>query len=317
MTLFITGGAGYIGSHMVKQASLYNHDVITIDNLSTGYKDAIKYGKFEYCDIHDTNRLNELFKQYSPDAVMHFSAYSLVGESVSNPYKYYHNNVSGTLNLLNIMIKNDCKHFIFSSTAAVFGDPEYTPIDELHPKNPINPYGKSKLMVENILEDFDIAYGLKYVTFRYFNAAGHDIDGELSERHDPETHLLPLIMQTARGEREAISIFGSDYDTKDGTCIRDYIHVDDLSHAHLKGLEYIVKEDSKSIDFNLGNGQGFSVKEIISKVKRITSKDFSVNNEQRREGDPSILISSSKKSSDILGFNPKFTHIDDIIRTLV
>ena len=195
MKLFIVGGAGYIGSHMVKLAHLEGNEVIVLDNLSTGHRDAVLYGEFEYCDILDSNRLNELFKKHKPDAVMHFSAYSLVGESMSDPYKYYKNNTVGTLNLLKAMVDNDCKNFIFSSTAAVFGNPEYSPIDEKHPKNPINPYGKSKLMIEQMLEDFDSAYGLKYVVFRYFNASGHDQGGELTERHDPETHLLPLIMQ--------------------------------------------------------------------------------------------------------------------------
>jgi UDP-glucose 4-epimerase len=248
---------------------------------------------------------------------MHFSAYSLVGESMSDPYKYYQNNTVGTLNLLKAMIDNDCKNFIFSSTAAVFGDPKYTPIDEKHPKAPINPYGKSKLMIEQILEDFDSAYGLKYVIFRYFNAAGHDRDGELTERHDPETHLLPLIMQTVRGEREAISIYGNDYDTKDGTCVRDYIHVNDLAKVHLQGVEYLLKDDVESKIYNLGNGEGFSVKEIIQKVKEITKKEFKVLEEGRRAGDPATLIASSQKAKNELGFAPEFSKVDEIIRTLI
>ena len=224
MKIFIVGGAGYIGSHMVKIAHKAGHDVITLDNLSTGHQDAVLYGKFELCDILDTAKLDKLFKKHTPDAVMHFSAYSLVGESMANPYKYYNNNVSGTLSLLKAMIDNNCMKLIFSSSAAIFGNPEYIPIDEDHPKDPINPYGKSKLMVEEILKDFESAYGLKYVSFRYFNAAGHDPEGELSERHDPETHLLPIIMQAANGQRDSVSIFGNDYDTNDGTCVRDYIH---------------------------------------------------------------------------------------------
>jgi UDP-glucose 4-epimerase len=317
MKLFIVGGAGYIGSHMVKVAHTSGHEVITLDNLSTGHRDAVKYGEFEYCDIQDSNRLNELFKKHKPDAVMHFSAYSLVGESMSDPYKYYNNNTVGTLNLLKAMIDNDCKNFIFSSTAAVFGNPEYTPIDEKHPKAPINPYGKSKLMIEQMLEDFDTAYGLKYVVFRYFNAAGHDLDGELSERHDPETHLLPLIMQTVRGEREAISIYGNDYDTKDGTCVRDYIHVNDLSRVHLQGVEYLLDGAKESKVYNLGNGEGFSVKEIIEKVKEITNKEFKVLEEGRRAGDPATLIASSQRAKEELGFAPQIDKVDDIIKTLV
>ncbi len=317
MTLFVIGGAGYIGSHMVKLAHLAGHEVITLDNLSTGHKDAVLYGKFEYCDILDSNRLNELFKKYKPDAVMHFSAYSLVGESMTDPYKYYQNNTVGTLNLLKVMIDNSCKNFIFSSTAAVFGNPEYTPIDEKHPKAPINPYGKSKLMIEQMLEDFDTAYGLKYVVFRYFNAAGHDESGELTERHDPETHLLPLIMQTVRGEREAISIYGNDYDTKDGTCVRDYIHVNDLSRVHLQGVEYLLSGDVDSKVYNLGNGEGFSVKEIIEKVKEITGKDFKVIEDDRRAGDPATLIASSERAKKELGFVPEVNKVEDIIRTLI
>ncbi len=316
MTLFIVGGAGYIGSHMVKLAHLAGHEVITLDNLSTGHRDAVLYGAFEYCDIQDANRLNELFKKYTPDAVMHFSAYSLVGESMSDPYKYYNNNTVGTLNLLKAMIDNDCKNFIFSSTAAVFGNPEYIPIDEKHPKAPINPYGKSKLMIEQMLEDFDTAYGLKYVVFRYFNAAGHDESGKLTERHDPETHLLPLIMQTVRGEREAISIYGNDYDTKDGTCVRDYIHVNDLSRVHLQGVEYLMGGDADSKVYNLGNGEGFSVKEIIEKVKEITGKEFKVIEDDRRAGDPATLIASSQRAKKELGFAPEVDKIDDIIKTL-
>lgn len=316
MKIFIIGGAGYIGSHMVKIAHQVGYEVITLDNLSTGHQDAVLYGKFEFCDILDTAKLNELFVKHKPDAVIHFSAYSLVGESVIDPYKYYHNNVSGTLSLLKAMIDNNCRKFIFSSSAAIFGNPEYTPIDENHPKNPINPYGKSKLMVEEILKDFESAYGLKYVSFRYFNAAGHDPDGELSERHDPETHLLPIIMQTANGERESVSIFGTDYDTNDGTCIRDYIHVNDLANAHLKGIDYLNDINSESAAFNLGNGEGFSVKEVIQKVKDITKKDFKVIKESRRDGDPSILVASNKEAKKALNLQLQFSELEDIINTL-
>jgi len=317
MKLIIVGGAGYIGSHMVKIAHQAGHDVITIDNLSTGYQDAVLHGEFELCDILDTAKLDKLFKKHKPDAVMHFSAYSLVGESMTNPYKYYNNNVSGTLSLLKAMIDNDCMKFIFSSSAAIFGNPRYVPIDENHPKNPINPYGKSKLMVEQILEDFELAYGLKYVSFRYFNAAGHDPDGELSERHDPETHLLPIIMQAANGKRDSVSIFGNDYDTNDGTCVRDYIHVNDLANAHLKGLDYIDQNESSSAEFNLGNGSGFSVKEVIQQVKEITGTDFVVIEESRRNGDPSVLIASDKKVKNELGILSNYKGLRSIVKTLI
>lgn len=317
MKIFIIGGAGYIGSHMVKIAHQAGHNVITLDNLSTGYQDAVLYGEFELCDILDMVKLDKLFKKHKPEAVMHFSAYSLVGESMTDPYKYYNNNVSGTLNLLKVMIDNDCKKFIFSSSAAIFGNPEYVPIDENHPKNPINPYGKSKLMVEEVLKDFESAYGLKYVSFRYFNAAGHDPEGELSERHDPETHLLPIIMQAANAQRDSVSIFGNDYDTKDGTCVRDYIHVNDLANAHLNGLDYLNQSESPSAEFNLGNGEGFSVKEVIQQVKDITGKDFKVLEESRRDGDPSTLIASDNKARKILGLEVNFSSLEEIIETLV
>jgi UDP-glucose 4-epimerase len=316
MKIFIIGGAGYIGSHMVKIAHKAGHEVVTLDNLSTGHQDAVLYGKFEFCDILDTARLNELFAKYTPDAVMHFSAYSLVGESVADPYKYYHNNVSGTLSLLKSMIDNNCYKFIFSSSAAIFGNPTYIPIDEEHPTQPINPYGKSKLMVEEILKDFDAAYGFKYVSFRYFNAAGHDPEGKLSERHNPETHLLPIIMQAANDQRESVRIFGTDYDTNDGTCVRDYIHVNDLADAHLQGLDYLNDNSPQSAEFNLGNGNGFSVKEVIQKVKDITNKDFKVVEEGRRDGDPSTLIASDAKAKQVLKLQPNFSSLKDIIQTL-
>ncbi|MDC6455593.1 UDP-glucose 4-epimerase GalE [Candidatus Pseudothioglobus singularis] len=317
MKIFIIGGAGYIGSHMVKIAHKVGHDVITVDNLSTGHQDAVLYGEFKLCDILDTAKLDKLFKKHKPDAVMHFSAYSLVSESMTDPYKYYNNNVSGTLSLLKAMIDNNCMKFIFSSSAAIFGNPEYIPIDEKHPKDPINPYGKSKLMVEEILKDFELAYGLKYVSFRYFNAAGHDPDGELSERHDPETHLLPIIMQATNGQKDSVSVFGNDYDTKDGTCVRDYIHVNDLANAHLKGLDYLNQDESSSAEFNLGNGNGFSVKEVVQKVKDITGKDFVIVEKGRREGDPSTLIASDDKAQKILGLNISFSSLEKIIKTLV
>ena len=317
MKIFIVGGAGYIGSHMVKTAYKANHQVITIDNLSTGHKDSVLFGKFEFCDILDRKKLDKLFNLYNPDVVMHFSAYSLVGESVIDPYKYYHNNVVGTLNLLKSMIDNNCKKFIFSSSATIFGIPDYIPIDEDHPKRPINPYGKSKLMVEEILKDFESAYDLKYVSFRYFNAAGHDPEGELSERHEPETHLLPLVLQAVNGQRDSINIYGNDYDTKDGTCIRDYIHVNDLVNAHLKGLEYLNSRDTSSAEFNLGNGNGFSVKEIIQKVKEITQKDFKVLETARRDGDSAVLIASSDKAKKQLEIGRDFIDIEKIIKTLM
>lgn len=316
MNIFIIGGAGYIGSHMAKIAHNAGHKVITLDNLSTGHQSSVLYGEFEFCDILNSFELDKLFKKHNPDAVMHFSACSIVGESVINPHKYYQNNITGSLNLFKAMVDNNCKKLIFSSSAAIFGNPQYIPIDEKHPKKPINPYGRSKLMIEEILEDFDKAYGLKYVSLRYFNAAGHDPDGELRELHNPETHLLPIIMQAVNGERDYVSIYGDDFDTHDGTCIRDYIHVNDLAVAHLEALNYINQNKSKSNSFNLGNGIGFSVKEVLSKVKATTGKDFKIIKEERREGDPAVLISCSNKASKELKFSPSFDTLESIIKTL-
>jgi UDP-glucose 4-epimerase len=316
MKIFIVGGAGYIGSHMVKSAHKSGHDVITIDNLSTGHRGAVLYGKFELCDIFNTHKLNELFKRYKPDVVIHFAASSLVGESVVDPYKYYYNNVSGTLNLLKTMIDNGCKKIVFSSSAAIFGNPVYIPIDEDHPKEPTNPYGKSKLMIENILKDFHYAYGLKYISLRYFNAAGHDSEGELTERHDPETHLLPIVMQVAKGERELVSIFGTDYKTKDGTCVRDYVYIEDLTTIHLKSLDLLFKKGFKSTEFNIGSGVGYSVKEVIQEVSKIIGKHIEVANEERRVGDPPILVAHSKNLQNYMDSKMHFLDLKDIIKTL-
>ena len=241
MKILVVGGAGYIGSHMVKQLVLANHEVVTLDNLSCGYKDAVKYGELVIGDLGDANVLDQLFDKHKFDAVMHFAAFIEVGESVINPAKYYRNNVSNTQVLLDAMVKHDIKHFIFSSTAAIFGEPQYTPIDENHPQSPINPYGRTKLMVEHMLEDYDKAYGLKSTCMRYFNAAGADPDGELGERHNPESHLVPLILQAASGRRDDIKIFGQDYPTDDGTCVRDYVHINDLCEAHSLALARMQK----------------------------------------------------------------------------
>lgn len=317
MKIFILGGAGYIGSHMVKVAHDAGHDIITIDNLSTGHKDAVLHGVFEYCDVLDTQKLGLLFKKHKPDAVMHFCGFSIVGESIIEPYKYYYNNVLGAINVLNAMIENNCMKFVFSSSAAVYGNPEYIPIDEKHPKKPINPYGKSKLMIEEILEDFDSAYGLKFISFRYFNATGQDPGGELSERHIPETHLIPNVVSAAKGENESVSIFGVKNHTKDGTCIRDYIHVNDIADAHLLGLNYLRKKNQQSAFFNLGNGKGFSVREVVDKVKEITKKNFKVIERDRRNGDPLELVADDTKAREVLKFKPKFKSLEKIIKTLV
>ncbi|QAR34181.1 UDP-glucose 4-epimerase GalE [Geovibrio thiophilus] len=313
--IIVAGGAGYIGSHMVKMLSLAGFNPVTVDNLSTGHRDAVLYGDFEECDIADSVRMGRIFEKYNPSAVMHFAAFSLVGESVEKPEKYYRNNVTGTLNLLETMRRHACDRFIFSSTAAVFGNPDYLPIDEKHPKEPVNPYGRTKLVIEQVLGDYAKAYGLKYVVFRYFNAAGHDESGQLKERHSPETHLIPLVVQAAKGERAHIAVYGNDYDTPDGTCVRDYIHVIDLCAAHLAGVKYL-EDGGAPEDFNLGNGSGFSVKEIIDKVKLVSGMDFKVKTEGRRAGDPASLVAHSAKARRILGWQPEYIDIEDIIKTV-
>ncbi len=313
MNILVVGGGGYIGSHMVKMLSQKGHDVVTLDNLSNGYEDAVRYGRFIKGDIADATQLDKIFTSTQFDGVMHFASYIQVGESVENPSMYYRNNVSNAQVLLDAMLKYGIKNFIFSSTAATFGEPEYVPIDEVHVQKPINPYGRSKLMVEQILEDYDHAYGLKSVSLRYFNAAGADPDGELGERHLPETHLIPLVLQAASRRRDNITVFGTDYDTPDGTCIRDYIHINDLCSAHLLGLEHLVNGgDSKC--YNMGNGQGYSIREVIDVAKSVTGRDFTVNEGERRAGDPARLVADSKKLQAELGWKPEYPDLETIVR---
>lgn len=312
MKVLLVGGAGYIGSHMVKMLASSGHDVVTLDNLSAGYRDAVKYGEFVEGDIADTDLLNHLFSEHGFDGVMHFASFIEVGESVIKPAKYYQNNYCNTLNLLDAMVRHDVENFIFSSTAAIFGEPEYTPIDENHQKKPINPYGRSKLMVEETLEDYDRAYGLKSVCLRYFNAAGADPGGELGERHIPETHLIPLVLQAAAGRRESISIFGQDYATDDGSCVRDYIHIVDLCTVHLLALQKLIS-GSASKRYNLGNGKGFSVRQVVERVKAITGRDFKVAEAERRAGDPAVLVADSALAKQELGWTPRYQDLDQII----
>ena len=312
--ILIVGGAGYIGSHVNKLLTEKNYETIVLDNLSCGHKESVKWGKFCQVDLADVDKLDEVFTNYDIEAVMHFSSFIEVGESVQNPEKYYTNNVVNTMNLLNVMKKHDVKKFIFSSTCATYGIPQKIPLVEDHPQNPINPYGWTKLMVERILKDYDAAYGLKSVILRYFNASGADESGEIGEAHDPESHLIPLILDAAIQKRDNIKIFGTDYDTPDGTCIRDYIHVTDLADAHLLALKYLEKENTSN-EFNLGNGRGFSVREVIESVKKVTGRTFNVVETQRREGDPAILIGSSQKAQELLGWNPQHAEIDKIVET--
>ena len=313
MKILVVGGAGYIGSHMVKRLLADGHQVVVVDNLSTGYEDAVLSKTFYQVDIASSDGINQVFKSHIIDAVFHFASYIQVGESVTAPAKYYENNVSATLTLLKAMVDADVKKFVFSSTAAVFGNPAYSPIDEKHPKRPINPYGHSKLMVEQILQDFDHAYGLKSVSLRYFNAAGADPEGILGERHEPETHLIPLVLQAASGRRAAISVFGQDYDTPDGTCVRDYIHINDLADAHVKAIEYL-NAGNPSAAFNLGNSKGFSVREIIQAAEKVTGKTIPVKYEGRRAGDPPTLVADATLANQVLGWSPHYTDVSEIIR---
>jgi UDP-glucose 4-epimerase len=314
-TVLVTGGAGYIGSHAVKALLQAGYQVLILDNLVYGHRDLVEQVlqvKLIEGDIEDRPLLDHLFQTHKIEAVMHFSAYAYVGESVTDPDKYYRNNVVATLTLLEAMLAASIKKFVFSSTCATYGVPKFIPITEDHPQNPINPYGATKLMVERILSDFDVAYGLKSVCFRYFNAAGADPSGLLGEDHNPETHLIPLVLQTALGQRQSISIFGTDYPTPDGTCIRDYIHVSDLADAHILGLEYLLKGGESNV-FNLGNGNGFSVREVIAAAQEVTGRNISVQECDRRPGDPPSLIGSSEKARKILGWQPIYPDIKDIV----
>ncbi|NPA40816.1 MAG: UDP-glucose 4-epimerase GalE [Aquificae bacterium] len=311
--ILITGGAGYIGSQVNKELNKLGYKTIVVDNLINGHIELVKWGTFINLDLMEKKELIELFKAKKIDAVMHFAAFAYVGESVLEPKKYYLNNVVGTLNLLEAMLSAGVDKIIFSSTCAIYGNPVYTPMDEDHPKEPINPYGRSKLAVEHILEDFSRAYGLKYVSLRYFNVAGADFEGEVGEWHEPETHLIPNILDAAIGVKPYVEVFGTDYETEDGTCIRDYIHVVDLAKAHIDALEYLFEHESSDV-FNLGTGKGCSVMEVIEAVKRITGKDFKVKLSDRRPGDPPILVAKAEKAKQILGWAPKHG-LDEIIET--
>jgi UDP-glucose 4-epimerase len=312
--ILIVGGAGYIGSHVNKMLNLHGFDTVVFDNLSYGHRDFVKWGVFEEGDLSEMDDIRRVFQKYPITAVMQFAAFTYVGESVDDPQKYYLNNLCNTLNLLEVMLEEKVNYFVFSSTCATYGDPVEIPITENHPQNPINPYGKGKYMVEQVLEDYNKAYNLRYASLRYFNAAGADPDGEIGELHDPETHLIPLILDVALGNKEDIKIFGNDYPTADGTCIRDYIHVLDLADAHIKALEYIQNNDLSDV-FNLGNGQGFSVKEVIDTVEKITGKKIKASEVGRRPGDPPVLVGSALKARELLGWQPQFDDISLIIDT--
>jgi len=310
--ILVAGGAGYIGSHMVLGLDATGFDVVTVDNLYSGHEDAVLAGEFVKGDIGDAGFLDVLFERQRFDAVMHFAAHIEVGESVADPAKYYLNNFTNAQVLLDAMRRHDIGAFIFSSTAAIFGEPQYVPIDEAHPKSPINPYGRSKWMVEQLLEDFDKAYGLRSVALRYFNACGADPQCRIGERHDPESHLIPLILQAASGRRDRVTVFGDDYDTPDGTCVRDYIHVNDLCDVHLLALRGLL-DGAGSDRFNLGNGQGFSVREVIDSARAVTGREIPEVHGERRAGDPAKLVADAKWAKSELGWDPRLADLDKII----
>lgn len=315
MSILVTGGAGYIGSHAVSGLIDKGYEVIIIDNLETGFKEAVHKGaKFYEGDIRDRKFLDDTFSQENIEGVMHFAANSLVGESMENPLKYFDNNVHGTQVLLEQMVKHAIQNIVFSSTAATYGEPEYTPIDEQHPTNPINAYGEAKRMMEKVIDWTSKAHDLEYVSLRYFNVAGAHPSGDIGESHNPETHLIPIILQVPLSKRDKLSVFGDDYATKDGTCIRDYIHIEDLISAHILSLEYLLK-GGKSDIFNLGSGDGYSIYEMLDAARTATGEDIPYEIVGRRVGDPAVLIASNNKAKDILGWSPKHTEVVDIIES--
>lgn len=314
MSILVCGGAGYIGSHMVAELLEKGEDVVVIDNFQKGHRDAILGGKVYEGDLRDKKILDKVFTENSIEAVIDFAADSLVGESVIEPLKYFNNNVGGTINLLEAMRDYNVKNIVFSSTAATYGEPDRVPIKEEDKTFPTNPYGESKLTVEKILKWCDKAYGIKYTALRYFNAAGAHVSGKIGEDHKPESHLIPIVLQVALGQRDKIMIYGDDYSTEDGTCIRDYIHVTDLANAHLLAVNRL-KNGGQSIICNLGNGTGFSVKQIIEVCRKVTGCNIEAEVAPRREGDPAILIASSDKAKKQLGWNPKYNSIETIVET--
>lgn len=310
--VLITGGAGYIGSHNVKYLQAKGCRVLVLDDLSGGFADAVSGAELIRGSIGDGALLDRVFDEYDVSAVLNFASFIQVGESVAHPSRYYLNNVGNTLVLLDAMVRHGVRRLVFSSTAAIFGTPDYVPIDEAHPKAPINPYGRSKWLVEQLLQDYASAYGLQSVCLRYFNAAGADPGGELGERHEPETHLIPLVLQVAAGRREHITVFGTDYDTPDGTCIRDYIHVEDLAQAHWLAVEHL-QRGGESRQYNLGNGQGFSVAEVIAAAEQVTGRSIPVEYGPRRKGDPARLVADSALARAQLGWSPRYSALNSMV----
>ncbi|OPA80446.1 UDP-glucose 4-epimerase GalE [Paenibacillus selenitireducens] len=312
MAILVIGGAGYIGSHTVMELLTRGEDVVVVDNLYQGHREAVRGGKLYEGDIRDKGFMEQVFRENNIDAVIHFAANSLVGESMQNPAKYYDNNVYGTLCLLEAMNAAGVKKIVFSSTAATYGEPEKVPIEETDRTEPTNAYGETKLTMERMMRWFDHAHEMKYVSLRYFNAAGAHESGLIGEDHTPESHLIPLVLQTALKQREFIAVFGEDYPTPDGTCVRDYIHVTDLADAHIRAVQYL-RDGKDSNIFNLGSGNGFSVREVIETAKQVTGLDIPVQMQERRTGDPAVLIASSAKAREVLGWKPEREKLDQII----
>lgn len=312
--ILVTGGAGYIGSHYALLERERGSEVLVLDNLAYGHPEAVRDAPLIVGDLADRALLDRVFSNYSIESVVHFAAYAYVGESVTDPGKYYSNNVAGTLNLLNAMRDHNVRRLIFSSTCATYGNPEYVPIDEAHPQNPINPYGESKHFCEKMMQAFDLAHRLRFTALRYFNAAGADPEGRIGESHDPEPHLIPLVLEVAKGVRDSVTIFGTDYDTPDGSAIRDYIHISDLAHAHALALDRL-RLGEPSAAYNLGTEKGYSVREVINLSERITGRPIKSVEGARRPGDPAMLIAASAKARADLEWRPQFENLEKTIRT--
>lgn len=314
MKIMVTGGAGYIGSHVVKALLGSGYEVLVLDNLEKGHREAVVGGDFIEGDLADKELLDDIFSGHDIEGVIHLAAHSLVGESMEDPGKYYDNNVSRGLNLLEAMINNGVEYMVFSSTAAVYGEPEEIPITEEHPLQPTSVYGESKLFYEKILKRYDQIHGLQYTSLRYFNAAGADPRGEIGEAHEPETHLIPIVLQTVLGKRDELYIFGDDYPTRDGTCIRDYIHVNDLARCHILALEALI-EGMPSRIYNLGNGEGYSVREVIKTAEKVTGQKIDAKIGKRRPGDPAALVASAEKAKEELDWKPEYPDLESIIES--
>jgi len=311
--ILVTGGAGYIGSHYVLYEQERGNEVVVLDNLIYGHREAVVGAPLVIGDLTKREVLDEVFKKFNIDAVVHFAAFASVNESVSFPERYYQNNVAGTMTLLDAMRDHGVKNFVFSSSCATYGNPQYVPMDENHPQNPINPYGDSKFICEKMMSAYSHAHGLRFVSLRYFNAAGADPEGRIGESHEPETHIIPIILQVAKGLREKVTVYGNDYDTPDGSCVRDYIHILDLAQAHSLALDRL-RAGSESAFYNLGSETGYSVKQVIEICEKVTGKPINVIDGPRRAGDPPTLVASAKKAKEQLGWSPKYLDLNDIVR---